>query len=106
MTKKDKKEMTFKEYWEEAKKRGESEIIEDPNFGMLAVLRREGFSDEQLNKMKMEKASRLYRSSIWSILDKYFMFIAFVYKNMPGATSKLDLFLKNIRELLKDKKKE
>jgi hypothetical protein len=94
MKEKKKEDMTLKEYWEDCKKKGESEIIEDPNFGVLTVLRREGFSDEQLNKMKIMEALRLYRNSIWSIYDKH------------GATPAFYSFLKNVYKLLKDKKKE
>jgi len=104
--KKKKEDMTFKEFWEECKKTGALEVIEDPNFGMLMVLHKEGFSDEEINRMKMEKVLKLYNNSVFAVLDKYFAAIASAYKNMPGAASILDPFLKKINELLENEKKE
>jgi hypothetical protein len=63
-------EMTVKEFLEEAKRLGAFEVVADPDFGLLHVLRREGFTEEQANEMKMEKAWKFYLDSISMVFDQ------------------------------------
>lgn len=63
--KKKPEEMTFKEFWEELKKeRPASRVLEKSKRHLMEILRREGFSDEQINEMKMEKVWKLFTDAM------------------------------------------
>lgn len=94
-------EMTFKEFRVEVKKRGADEIIEDPNFGILIVLRREGFSDEQIDEMKMDKVWKLYLDSISVVLDQYMRLLSRGLKEKPEIEPIVAPHLEKLAEGLK-----
>jgi len=94
-------EMTFKEYSEDVKKRGAHEIIEDPNFGMLTLLRKEGFSYEEINRMKMDKAWKLYMDSISVSIDQYITGISLIVEQHPERTQVFRPILEKLTEQLK-----
>lgn len=50
MTKKNWKEMSFEEFWGEVKRRGVSEIVEDPTFGLLQILHKKDSRMTRLTK--------------------------------------------------------
>lgn len=63
--KKKPEKMTFKEFWEELKKeRQASRVLEKSKRHLMEILRREGFSDEQINEMKMEKVWKLFTDAM------------------------------------------
>jgi hypothetical protein len=67
MTKKNWKEWTFKEFWEEEKKKGKDiETVESEKKRIMENLRRQGFSDQQINEMKNQKVLDL----MWKTLEK------------------------------------
>jgi len=108
-------EMTFKEFWEETKKKGASNVIEDQNFGVLAVLRKEGFSDEQINEMKMKKVYKLYLDSISVFfeqtitslsrgLDKHAERASIVQPHLKRLVEMLEKWTQELEEKKKDRK--
>lgn len=56
---KDKRRMTFKEFWEQEKKGVNSETVEIEKQGILETLREQGFSEQQVNELKMEEVLEL-----------------------------------------------
>lgn len=99
-------EMTFKEFWEEAKKRGAPEVIEDRNFGMLTVLRREGFSDKQINEMKIEKAWKFYMDSYSTLVNRMMGLLSRGLEKWPERAPIVQPHLKRLNEMLKEFIKE
>jgi len=68
MKEKKKEDMTFKEFWEEEKKKGKDmETIENEKQGILETLRKRGFSEQQVNKMKIKKVLEL----MWKATEKH-----------------------------------
>lgn len=52
------KEMTFLEFFEEAKREGiESEVLENMKRDLLKTLKEDGFTEKQINETKWEKSS-------------------------------------------------
>jgi len=68
MKEKKKGDMTFKEFWEEEKKKGEDvKTIENEKQGILETLREQGFSEQQVNRMKTKKVLEL----MWRATEKH-----------------------------------
>ena len=97
--------MTFKEFSEEAKRRGAPEVIEG-DFGILDVLRGEGFSDEQIYEMKMEKVWKLYLDSMTIFYDQFFSAIGLALDKQPYAVLTIQPYLKELMEQLQKQIKE
>ena len=69
--------MTFKEFWEEEKKKGKDiETIENEKKRIMENLRKQGFSNQQINEMKNQKVLDL----MWKALEKH---IKTVEENTP-----------------------
>lgn len=68
MSKKKVSEMTFKEFIDKAGEKGEHEIKPE----VLPILKKEGFSEEQIYNMKMGKVWKLYLAAVSDDLTKRF----------------------------------
>lgn len=90
-------EMTFKEFSEEVKKRGANRVIDDPS-GITNILLREGFSNEQLNEMKMDKIWKLYIDSVDVLFDQTFNALGVALAKDPQAVLALQPYLENLKE--------
>ena len=100
-------EMTFQEFWEEAKKEGvASEFIEVNKRFLLETLRREGFSEQQINEMKMEKIWKLFLDSLSVDMDKYMTEISIGLEKRPWAAPIVALHIKKLRQILEEWNKE
>ena len=63
---KKKGEMTFKEFWEEEERKSIGmQAVEKDKYGILETLRAKGFTDEQINGMKMEDVQKI----VWDELE-------------------------------------
>jgi hypothetical protein len=90
-------EMTVRELLEEAKNKDMYEMINDPNFGLLQVLHKEGFSKEQVNEMKMEKAWKLYFDSIAVFMERM---ITQVYKGLERSPEKAVIIEPHLKKMI------
>jgi hypothetical protein len=71
MTKKT-SEMTVREFLERAKKKGAFELLDDPNFGVLQILQKEGLTAEQAYEMKWKEAIKIYRLNFMDTIGHMF----------------------------------
>lgn len=104
--KKKSSEMTFKEFFEEAKKEGiDSEEIESTKCWILNALCTEGFTEEQINDMKMEKVWKFTLDIISVFMDQDMTEIAMALQQRiitPQQLQILNKFLKEFKEKLKN----
>jgi len=69
--KKDKGELTFQEFWTEwMKEAPDSEALEKQKQRLLETLREKGFSEEQINKMKMKEVMTVYTPTLVEKMEK------------------------------------
>ena len=90
-------EITFQEFVEEAKKRNAAPAA---TF-MLNLLCKEGFSEEQLNKMKMQQVWNLFMTAVDHEFEQISNKIAKTLEKYEGPSIALENFLKEIRKLQK-----
>lgn len=89
--------MTFKEFWKEEKRKGiRSKTIESEKHGILETLRKQGFSDQQINKMKMKKILRL----MWEALERQTMTTK---STMSEFVKKAEITFSSLRTFLQNK---
>lgn len=93
--------MTVKEFLEETKRRGAFEIG-DPDFGLLQVLRREGFTEEEANNMKMEKAWKFYFDSLSVLFSRMGDLLSKGLDRWPERASIVAPYLKKITKQIKE----
>ena len=98
MNEKKPSEMTVREFLEEAKKKGMYEMVNDPNFGLLQVLLREGFTKEQANEMKMEKAWKLYFDSLTALMGQMF---TQMYKGLERFPERAPIIEPHLKKMTK-----
>jgi hypothetical protein len=92
-------EMTVREFLEEAKRLKAFEVVADPNFGLLQVLRREGFTEEQANEMKMERAWKFYLSSISDMMARMMDILCKGLERWPERAPLVEQYLKKLKEI-------
>jgi len=69
--KKDKGELTFQEFWAEwVEEAPDSEVLEKQRQRLLETLREKGFSEEQLNRMKMKEVMKVYTPTLVEKMGK------------------------------------
>ena len=95
-------EMTVKEFLEEAKMKGANEVLYDPNFGLLQVLIKEGFSEKEANQLKMKKAWDLYLDSIINSSSQMFTQIYRGLEKSPEKASVVEPYFEKMRKQLED----
>jgi hypothetical protein len=95
-------EMTVKEFLEETKKKGANEILDDPHFGLLQVLLKEGFSKKEANQMKMKKAWDFYLASIINSSSQMFSQIYRGLEESPEKASLLKPHFEKMKKQLED----
>ena len=98
--------MTVKEFLEEAKKKGATEVITDPNYGLLQVLLNEGFSENEANQMKMKKAWDLYLDSIINSSSQMFTQVFRGLEESPEKASLLKPYFEKMKKQLDDMNKD
>ena len=99
-------EMTVKEFLEDAKKKGQTDVLEDQNFGLLQVLLTEGFTEEQASKMDMKKAYDLYLDSISNQSNKLFTEIYRDLEIFPEKAILIEPYVKKLKEELEKMAKD
>jgi len=102
MSEKKPSEMTVREFLEEAEKKGMYEIVNDPNFGLLQVLLSEGFTKEQANEMKMEKAWKLYFDSLTALISKM---LTQTYKGLERFPERASIIEPHLKKMTKQLQK-
>lgn len=69
--KKEVDEMTFKEFWEEEeKKETDKETVEKDKRVLLEILHEKGFTDKQINEMKMDRVQQICWPVIFETLER------------------------------------
>jgi len=105
--KKKREDMTFQEYWEEEKKKGKSnQAVENAKHAMLQTLRREGFTDKQVNEMKMDRVWKLYVDSQIPFFDKFLTDVSVLLKIQPKLASTINPHLKKLTKQFEELNKE
>ncbi len=99
-------EMTVKEFLEESKKKGANVVLEDPNFGLLQVLLKEGFSEKEANQMKMKRAWDFYWDSISNSSNQIFSQIYRGVEEDSERASLLKPYFENMKKQLEEMNKE
>ena len=70
--KKKPQEMSFKEFWEKEEKRAEDKgDIKEEKRLMLETLRSKGFSERQINEMKVDKAWKICQPVLWEGIERH-----------------------------------
>ena len=100
------KETSFKEFYEEAKRKGALEAIEDPNFGILPILRKEGFSEEQIYEMKMDKVFKLWTEAVMVLFERDMAAIATMLKKKPELFPILAPHLEKMEAIIREAEDE
>ena len=93
-------DISMKEFLEEAKKKGQTYVLEDQNFGLLQVLLTEGFTEEQAYKMKMKKAYNFYLESISNQSEKLFTQIYQDLESSPEKAIIIEPYVKRMKKEL------
>ena len=63
--------MTFKEFWEdEEKKETDKEAVEKDKRALLEILYSKGFSEKQINEMRMDKAWKICSSVLMKTIER------------------------------------
>ncbi|MCK4481688.1 hypothetical protein KAU55_00565 [Candidatus Bathyarchaeota archaeon] len=104
-TKKKASEMTFKEFMEETEKQGEDRAAAEIKRELLTVLKKEGFSEEQVNEMKMD---RVWKNYLKALGDEFEDMISSLAKSLETGKihpKALQLFNEKIREITKQLEK-
>ena len=91
--------MTVREFLEEAKRLKAFEVVADSNFGLLQVLRREGFTEEQANEMKMKRAWKFYFSSISHMTARMMDLLCKGLERWPERAHLVEPYLKKLKEI-------
>ena len=98
VTRKKAGDLTVNEFFEKAER--QSQDVEVVKREILEVLRREGFSDEQLNELPMRKAWELYLDSYKASLERVETSLGYNILTHPEkATQILPSFLPLIKKL-------
>ena len=95
MNKKKPLEMTFKEFFEEAKKEGwTTKDAKNTKHWMLNALRSEGFTDEQINDMKMQKVWKFILDNVSVVVDQDTMEIGMALQQKIMTSQQLRILSK------------
>lgn len=88
-------EMAFKEFFEKAKKKGsDSKEVESTKHWMLNALRSEGFTDEQINNMKMQKVWKFILDNVTVVVDQDTMEIGMALQQRIMTPQQLQILSK------------
>ena len=88
-------EMAFKEFFEKAKKKGsDSKEVESTKHWMLNALRSEGFTDEQINNMKMQKVWKFILDNVTVVVDQDTMEIGMTLQQKIMTPQQLQILSK------------
>lgn len=98
--------MTLGEFLKEAEKKDTERILQDECFGVLNVLKREGFTEDEALGMNMAKAWEFYINCLINNPTKTFH--SFYFASEVGSENAIiiRLQLKKIAELYKEIEKE
>jgi len=95
MSKKKSVEMAFKEFFEKVKKKGlDREEVESTKQWMLNALRSEGFTDEQINDMKMQKVWKFILDNVTVVVDQATMEIGMALQQRIMTPQQLQILSK------------
>lgn len=88
-------EMAFEEFFEKAKKKGlDSKEAESTKQWMLNALRSEGFTDEQINNMKMQKVWKFILDNVTVVVDQDTMEISMTLQQKIMTPQQLQILSK------------
>jgi hypothetical protein len=99
-------EMTLGEFLKEAEKRDSERILQDEHFGVLNVLKREGFTEDEALGMNMAKAWEFYINCLVNNPTKTLHNFYFASDVGTENAPIIRLQLKKITDLYKEIKKE
>jgi len=99
-------EMTFKEFFEKAKEQGidKKTIVEIKHF-MLDILHQEGFTDEQISELKMEKVWDFVIDSLSVFFDQFFTEVGMAAQQRKITPMQLRI-LENLRKFFEHQAEE
>ncbi len=98
--------MTLKEFLDEAKKKDPNNTLNDKRFELLEVLKKEGFTDEEANKMNMKKVWYFYCNSLINSSSKMFSQLYTSLENNPEKAPIIEPHLKKMKKQLDEMKEE
>ena len=94
-------EMTFREMWEEAERKGvDKKILEENKRFIMALLQREGFSDQQIYEMKMVKVWPLFWDSFGVLGDQLITLLNMGLERRPEMGPLMNELLKPLNDTL------
>jgi hypothetical protein len=100
------KEMTLAEFLKEAEKKDTENILQDEKFGVLNVLKQEGFTEEEALHMNMTKAWEFYINCLVNKPTKTIHNFYFASEVGTENAPIIRLQLKKITELYNEIEKE
>ena len=80
----------------------ETPLSDDNRQSIVSVLKKEGFSEEQLNVMPFEKVWQLYVDSFSKIMSNGISEMARVYERNPQLASMLNPLIEKLKRELED----
>lgn len=99
-------EMTFREFFKKAREqRIDAKTIEEIKHFMLDVLHQEGFTDEQISELKMQKIWNCVIDSISVFFDQFFTEVGMAMQQRKVTSMQLQI-LENLRKFLEDQVEE
>jgi hypothetical protein len=99
-------EMTLGEFLKEAEKRDREHVLQDEHFGILNVLKREGFTEDEALGMNMTKAWEFYINCLINNPTKTLHNFYFASEVGTENAPVIRLQLKKITDLYKEIEKE
>jgi membrane carboxypeptidase/penicillin-binding protein PbpC len=98
---------TFREFLEKAKKESHDlPVIESTKREILQTMRKEGFTDEQIYEMKMERLWKLWIDSYSLLADQYLTQINAILEKDPTKAHIVAPYLQNLQKYLEESIRE
>lgn len=98
--------MTLEEFLAEAEEKDPNNILKDERFGLLEVLKKEGFTDEEAKKMNMKKVWDFYLNSLINSSSKMFSQLYTSLENNPEKATIIKPHLKKMKKQLDEMEEE
>jgi hypothetical protein len=98
-------DMTFQEFWEEEKKHSNIEALEKDKRMLLETLRDKGFSDQQINEMKMKKAWKICGPALLEMVGQRIKALGKSFSKLPEKTIEISDSLATLFETEEGRKK-
>ena len=98
--------MTLAEFLKEAEKKGPKHILQDEHFGVLKILKQEGFTEDEALRMNMTKAWEFYINFLINNPTKMLHQFYFASEVSPENAPIVRSHLKKVTEIYKEIEKD